>query len=114
MAGGLPGSVAVTLGIFLPAFSFALLFGDRLETLVEWRPLHRALEGVAAGVVGIIAVTAIQLGLALADRLPSLAAGALIFGACLAVLFGWSSRWAIPAVVGGGAIAGLVLLGGLG
>ena len=43
VAGGLPGGLAMTLGIFLPAFSFALVLGDRLEALVDWRPLHRAL-----------------------------------------------------------------------
>jgi len=114
IAGGLPGGLAMTLGIFLPAFSFALLLGDRLEALVDWRPLHRALEGVAAGVVGIITVTAIQLGAALAGRLPSLTTGVVLFAACLVVLFAWRSRWATPAVVAGGAAAGWLLLGGLG
>jgi chromate transporter len=114
IAGGLPGALAITFGIFLPAFSFALLLGDQLEALVEWQPLHRSLEGVAAGVVGIITVTAIQLGAALAARLPSLAIGAALFAACLGLLFAWRSRWATPAVVAGGAIAGLALLGGAG
>jgi chromate transporter len=114
IAGGLPGSLAITLGIFLPAFSFALLLGDRLEALVDWQPLHRALEGVAAGVVGIITVTAIQLGAAVVARLPSVAIGAALFAACLGVLFSWPSRWATPLVVAGGAIAGLLLLGGIG
>ena len=112
VAGGLAGGVAITLGIFLPAFSFALLFGDRLEALVAWAPLHRALEGVAAGVVGIIAVTAIQLGANVAGRLPSLAVGVAIFAVSLAALFSWRSRWATPAVVAGGALAGWLLLGG--
>jgi chromate transporter len=112
IAGGLPGALAITFGIFLPAFSFALLLGDQLEALVDWQPLHRALEGVAAGVVGIITVTAIQLGAALAGRLPSLVIGAALFVACLGVLLTWRSRWATPAVVAGGAIAGLALLGG--
>jgi chromate transporter len=114
IAGGLPGALAITFGIFLPAFSFALVLGDQLEALVDWQPLHRALEGVAAGVVGIITVTAIQLGAALAGRLPSLAIGAALFAACLGVLFAWRSRWATPAVVAGGAIAGLALLRGAG
>jgi chromate transporter len=110
VAGGPLGAVAVTLGIFLPAFSFALLLGDRLEALVAWAPLHRALEGVAAGVVGIITVTALQLGAALALRVPSIPVAAVIFVACLAVLFGWSSRWATPLTVAAGALAGWLLL----
>jgi chromate transporter len=113
LAGGLPGAVAITLGIFLPAFSFALLFGERLEAVVEWKPLHRALEGVAAGVVGIIAVTAIQLGGAVAGRVPSIPLAVALFMLCLVALFGWRSRWATPAVVLGGAAAGWLLLGGL-
>jgi chromate transporter len=114
VAGGLPGAIAITLGIFLPAFSFALLLGDRLEALVDWAPLHRALAGVAAGVVGIIAVTAIQLGAVVAGRVPSLALGVVLFAACLSVLIAWRSRWATPAVVAAGALAGLLLFGGAG
>jgi chromate transporter len=113
LAGGLAGAVAITLGIFLPAFSFALLFGERLEAVVEWKPLHRALEGVAAGVVGIITVTAIQLGGAVAGRVPSIPLAVALFTLCLVALFGWRSRWATPAVVLGGAAAGWLLLGGL-
>jgi len=112
VAGGLPGAVAITLGIFLPAFSFAILLGDRLEALVDWRPLHRALEGVAAGVVGIIAVTAIQLGAALAGRVPSIAIAGLLFAAALAILAVWKSRWATPLVVASGAFAGWLAFGG--
>jgi chromate transporter len=112
VAGGLQGAVAITLGIFLPAFSFAILLGDRLEALVDWRPLHRALEGVAAGVVGIIAVTAIQLGAAVAGRVPSIAVAALLFAAGLAILAVWKSRWATPLVVASGALAGWLAFGG--
>ena len=112
VAGGLPGAIAITLGIFLPAFSFAILLGDRLEALVDWHPLHRALQGVAAGVVGIIAVTAIQLGAAVAGRVPSLAIAALLFAAALAILVAWRSRWATPLVVASGALAGWLAFGG--
>jgi len=114
VAGGLPGAIAITLGIFLPAFSFALLLGDRLEALVDWAPLHRALAGVAAGVVGIIAVTAIQLGAVVAGRVPSIALGVVLFAACVSVLIAWRSRWATPAVVAAGTLAGWLLFGGAG
>ena len=113
VAGGLPGAMAITLGIFLPAFSFALLLGDRLEALVEWPPFHGALEGVAAGVVGIITLTAIQLGAAVAGRVPSIAIAALLFAACLWILVAWKSRWATPFVVAAGALAGWLAFGGL-
>ena len=35
IAGGLAGALAMTAGIFLPAFSFGLLFYDRLEAVIE-------------------------------------------------------------------------------
>lgn len=106
LAGGYPGAVAMTLGIFLPAFAFALLFGERLEAIVERPGLHRLLEGVAAGVVGIIAVTALDLATNLAGRVPNLAGAALILAISLVVLYRWSSRAAIPAVIAGGAALG--------
>jgi chromate transporter len=111
LGGGLAGAVAMTLGIFLPAFSFALLFGERLEAIVARPGLHRLLEGVAAGVVGIIAVTALELGVALAGRVPNLAGAALILVAVLVALYGWSSRLALPAAIALGAALGLVVFG---
>lgn len=106
LAGGLAGALAITAGIFLPAFAFALLFYDRLEQVIENERLHRFLEGVAAGVVGLIAVTAVQLGSNVADSVPSLPAGAAIFGASLAVLYLWKSKLNVLAVVLGAAAAG--------
>src|SRR5215212_1496820 len=70
LAGDLPGGLAMTIGIFLPAFSFSLVLGDRLEAIVDRPRLRRLLEGVAAGVVGIIAVTALDLTASLAMRVP--------------------------------------------
>jgi chromate transporter len=106
LAGGLAGALAITAGIFLPAFGFALLFYDRLERVIEDRRLHRLLEGVAAGVVGLIAVTALQLGWNVARSLPSLAPGAVIFAASLAVLYWWKSKLNVLAVVVGAALLG--------
>src|SRR5205085_8257022 len=68
VAGGLPGALAATLGMFLPAFSFSMVFFERLEAVVEHSRLHRTLDGVAAAAVGVIAATLVQLALAAADR----------------------------------------------
>ena len=106
VAGGPLGALAMTAGIFLPAFSFSLLLGDRLEAVVENPGLHRLLEGVAAGVIGLIAVTAFELAIVVAARLPSLAIGGLIFAAALALLVGWKSKAAVPLVIAGGALVG--------
>lgn len=98
-AGGPVGALAMTAGIFLPAFAFSLLFFDRLERVVENARLHAVLEGVAAAVVGLIAATTLELGLALARRLPSLAPAALIFAVGLALLYFWKSKLNVPATI---------------
>jgi chromate transporter len=99
VAGGPLGAVAITAGVFLPAFAFSLIFYDRLETLVEAPGVKLLLEGVAAGVVGLIAATTLELarGLLLPlDRAPlliAIAAGALL------VLYLWKSKFAPPLVL---------------
>jgi chromate transporter len=99
IAGGFAGALAMTAGIFLPAFAFALLFYDRLERVIENERLHRFLEGVAAGVVGLIAVTAIQLGLNVARSVPNPLLAAVCFGAGLLALYLWRSKLNVPAVI---------------
>jgi chromate transporter len=98
-AGGPAGALAMTAGIFLPAFAFSLLFYDRLEQVVENERLHLFLEGVAAGVVGFIAATTVQLATALADRVPSLPLALLIFAVALAPLYLWRSRLNLVAAI---------------
>ena len=101
--GGPLGAIAMTIGIFLPAFGFSLLFHERLESLVENKTLHSFLEGVSAGVVGLIAATTVELALVVVDRLPSLLLGGVIFALALAVLYLWKSRVnVVLAVVGAG------------
>lgn len=107
LAGGLAGAFAITAGIFLPAFGFALLFYDRLERVIEDERLHRLLEGVAAGVVGLIAMTALQLGSSVAKSAPSLILGLTIFAASLALLYLWKSKLNVLGVVIGSALLGL-------
>ncbi len=105
-AGGAAGAVAMTAGIFLPAFSFSLLFHDRLEAVVQNKFLHNLLEGVAAGVVGLIAVTTVQLGLAVAGRVPALLPALAIFVAGLAILYLWKAKANLAAVIVGAGLAG--------
>ncbi len=110
-AGGLAGALAITAGIFLPAFSFALLFYDRLERVIEDERLHRFLAGVAAGVVALIAVTTLELGYNVATSVPSLLVAALIIAGSLALLYLWKSKLNLVAVVLGSALLG-ILFGG--
>jgi chromate transporter len=110
IAGGLAGALAMTAGIFLPAFAFTLLFYDRLERVVEDQRLHGLLAGVAAGVVGLIMFTTLQLGSNLTRSAPSLPAVMAIFGGALALLYVWRSKLAVPAVILASACAGTAIL----
>ena len=107
--GGPLGALAMTIGIFLPAFSFSLLFHERLEWVVENKNFHTFLEGVSAGVVGLIAATTVELALAVVGRLPALLPGALIFAAALSVLYLWKAKTNVVFVVLGAGLGGRLL-----
>jgi chromate transporter len=108
-AGGLAGALAMTAGVFLPAFSFTLLFFDRLERVIEDIRLHRFLSGVAAGVVGLIGATTLQLSLGIGRTVPSLVPALLIVAGALLILYRARSQMAVPTVVLLSAVAGVVL-----
>lgn len=95
LGGGPWGAVAMTAGVFLPAFAFTLLGHDALERLLHREGVHRLLEGVSAGVVGLIAGTAIALFKASVGDLEAL----VLFALALAALFAWKGRMVIPALI---------------
>lgn len=109
VAGGFPGAVAITVGMFLPAFAFSMIFFERLESVVENPALHRLLGGVAAAVVGVIAATLLQLGWATALRVSNPAGGLVIFIAAVAVVMLAKGKWVAPALVIGAGFAGWLL-----
>ncbi|HWT41824.1 MAG TPA: chromate efflux transporter [Sphingopyxis sp.] len=109
VAGGFPGAVAITVGMFLPAFAFSMIFFERLEAVVENPALHRLLGGVAAAVVGVIAATLLQLGWATALRVSNPAGGLVIFIAAVAVVMLGKGKWVAPALVIGAGFAGWLL-----
>ena len=109
-AGGFPGALAVTAGVFLPAFAFSMVLHDRLEQVVETPAVHAVLDGVAGAVVGIIAATVIQLAGGVAGpgaAWPLLAIG----GLALAAAWTWKSRYAAPVILAAAAVAGQLWLG---
>jgi chromate transporter len=59
--GGWFGAIIITISIFFPAFAFTLIGYKLLDKIIQNTSLHNFLSGVTAGVMGIIALTAIQL-----------------------------------------------------
>ncbi|KQY75071.1 chromate efflux transporter [Brevundimonas sp. Root1423] len=106
--GGLAGALAITAGVFLPAFAFSMIFYDRLEAVVSDPRIRSALDGVAAAVVGLIAATAINLAIGLTGS-PLPAASIVIACVALAALYVVKSRYAPPAILVLAGLAGLSL-----
>ena len=111
VAGGPGGAVAITAGMFLPAFAFSMIFFERLEAVVDNPRLHRLLDGVAAAAVGIIAATLVQLALAIWPRNENPVPALVIFAAALAAAFAIKRAWAAPAIIAAAGVAGWSLLG---
>jgi chromate transporter len=61
IAGGAGGALAMTLGIFLPAFVFPIFFHRTLVAVAENPRIRPFLLGVAAGVIGLIAAVTIEI-----------------------------------------------------
>jgi chromate transporter len=111
VAGGLSGALAITAGMFLPAFAFSLIFFERLEAVVEHPRLHRTLDGVAAAAVGIIAATLVQLALAAVERIDRPLLALAIFAPAALAAWRVKGKWITPAIVAAGAVAGALALG---
>jgi chromate transporter len=105
LGGGAAGAVVLTVGIFLPAFAFTLLAHDPLERIVTRPRTREFLEGVTAGVVGLIAGTTIALFKVSVTDIPTL----LVFVVALTALFYFKSKLIIPLVVAGAAVAGYMM-----
>ena len=110
VAGGIGGALAITAGMFLPAFAFSLIFFERLEAVVENPKLHRFLNGIAAAVVGVIAATFVQLMQATGARVAEPIVALIIFGVALAVVWRVKGVLVTPAIIAGGACAGWALM----
>ncbi|GJE71736.1 chromate efflux transporter [Methylorubrum podarium] len=107
--GGPLGAIVMTIGIFLPAFGFSLFFHDQLERLVDNEKIRTFLEGVSAGVVGLIAATTFELGYKTLVNVPGVLIPLAIFATSLAALYVFKAKTTILWVVLAAAAAGLVL-----
>ncbi len=61
LAAGLGGALAITVGIFLPAFVFPIFLHRHLVAVAENERLRPFLLGVAAAVVGLIGAVTVQI-----------------------------------------------------
>jgi chromate transporter len=105
LGGGPLGAVALTAGIFLPAFAFTLIGHDFFEGLIDHPQIHAFLDGVTAALVGLIAITALQL---LQSALPDFAAVA-IFAISLIGVYRWKAKGAVAGIMLGAGLLGLII-----
>jgi len=105
LGGGPLGALVITLGVFGPAFAFTLVGHEHIERLIENKTTHAFLDGITAGVVGLIAATALGL---LRDAVPDWPAAA-IFASALLALYLWKAKAAVAGVMLGAGVLGLLL-----
>jgi chromate transporter len=105
IAGGLGGGLAMTVGIFIPAFVFPIFFHRWLVAVAENPRIRPFLLGVAAGVIGLIAAVTIDILDTSVVDVPT----ALLALAAFAALNRWHGKLTIVAVVLGCGAAGALL-----
>ncbi len=105
LAGGLGGSLAITVGIFIPAFAFPIFLHRQLVSVAENERLHPFLLGVAAGVIGLIAAVTVQI---VKTSVVDVYTALLAIGAFLALTRWHSKLTVLWVVLGCGAIGALL------
>jgi len=105
IAGGLGGGLAMTLGIFLPAFVLPIFFHRWLVAIAENPRVRPFLLGVAAAVIGLIAAVTVDVLDASVVDVPT----AVLAIAAFAALNRWHGKLVVvAAVLGCGAIGALL------
>jgi chromate transporter len=105
IAGGLGGGLAMTVGIFIPAFVFPIFFHRWLVAVAENPRIRPFLLGVAAGVIGLIAAVTVDILDASVVDVPT----ALLAVAAFVALNRWHGKLTIVAVVLSCGLAGVAL-----
>jgi chromate transporter len=95
IGGGPLGAIVITAAIFAPAFAFTMIGHEALERVVENRSAHAFLDGVTAGVVGLIGTTALGI---LNETVTGVQAW-IIFSVALIALFASRSKWIVAVVI---------------
>jgi chromate transporter len=105
VAGGLAGALAMTLGIFLPAFVFPIFLHRQLVVVAENERLHPFLLGVAAAVIGLIAAVTVTI---LETSVTDVYTALIALGA-FAALNRWHSKLTVVYVMAAAGTVGVVL-----
>jgi chromate transporter len=106
IGGGVSGAILITVAIFAPAFAFTMIGHDYLERLVDNQAAHSFLDGVTAGVVGLIGATALRL---LGVTVIGIHAW-VIFSLALITLFVSKSKWTVAVIVLAAGLYGMIFL----
>ncbi len=106
IGGGPFGAVVITIAVFAPAFAFTMIGHDHLERLVNNVSAHAFLDGVTAGVVGLISATALGI---LSETVIGLHAW-IIFSAAVIALFALKSKWTVAVVMIAAGLYGIIFL----
>ncbi len=105
LAGGLGGGLAMTFGIFLPAFVFPIFFHRWLVAVAENPRIRPFLLGVAAGVIGLIGAVTVEI---LEESVVDIPTALLAVGAFVA-LYRFQAKLTVLFVVLGCGLIGLLL-----
>ncbi len=101
MAGGFPGALAATAGIFLPSFIFVMISVPLLPRLRKYRWTSHFLDGVNASALALMAVVSVLLAREALDSV--FAASLFVLAVAVLLKFSPNSAW----LVLGGAVAGI-------
>lgn len=104
IGGGPLGAIIITIAIFTPAFAFTMIGHEVLERLIENQSAHAFLDGVTAGVVGLISATALGI---LSETVTDIHAW-IIFSLALIALFVSRSKWIVAAVILAAGLYGMI------
>jgi chromate transporter len=95
----------MTVGIFLPAFSFTMIGHEFFEALVDNKYIEPFLDGVGAAVIGLLALTAFQFVKSVIET----GMDSVLFLLAFASLFHFTDKFTQPLVLVVAAIAGQVV-----
>ena len=105
IGGGIAGSIVMTIGIFLPAFMFPIIGHPIFEALVDNRVIPLFLDGIAAAVIGLLSMTALNF---LRHTIVS-GLDAAIFTLAFFAVFHFTDKYTQPIGIIVAAIAGQIL-----